>query len=95
MQRASAHKRTLQWLRFVVRFEAISDFFERVAFSNRRARWTLHKCQKSCGERRRGFVRPPLFVDRELKIGKTRQACLVIENSQARGDCARGKRRNG
>jgi hypothetical protein len=41
------------------------------------------------------LVRPGLFVDRELKVGKTRQACLGIENAQAHDDRARKKRRNG
>src|SRR5580700_3491322 len=68
---------------------------ERVASSNRRAQRTLRKCQKSCGERRCRLVRPGLFVDRELKVGKTREACLGIENAQARDDRARRKRRNG
>ena len=66
-----------------------------MASSNRRAQRTLRKCQQSCGERRCGLLRPGLFVDRELKVGKTREACLGFENAQARDDRALRKRRNG
>jgi len=37
----------------------------------------------------------PRLVDRELKVGQTREACLGIENAQARDDRALRKRRSG
>jgi hypothetical protein len=57
------------------------DRFERVAFSNRRARWTLRERQQSCGERRGGLVGLGLLVNGELEIGQTRQALLDAENA--------------
>jgi hypothetical protein len=46
----------------------------------------LRKCQQNCGERSWA-----LFVDSKLKVGKTRQFCLGIDNAQAGDDHAAGR----
>jgi hypothetical protein len=64
---------------------SIADFGrpERRVISNRWARWTLCKRQQSCGERGYGFIGLRLLVDRELKVGKTREAFVRAEDPQA------------
>src|ERR1700719_2758019 len=73
---------------------SIADFGrpERRVISNRWARWTLCKRQQSCGERGYGFIGLCLLVDRELKVGKTREAFVSAEDPQAGDDRAGGKR---
>jgi len=77
---------------------SIADFGrpERRVISNRWARWTLCKRQQSCGERGYGFIGLRLLVDRELKVGKTREAFVRAEDPQAGDDRAgSGGRRDG
>jgi hypothetical protein len=51
----------------------------------------LRERQQNCSERRCGLL---AGASRELNVGQTREACLGIENAQARDDRALSKRRN-
>ena len=63
-----------------------------VAFSDRRARWTLRKRKQCRGKSCSGFVGPDLLVNGEVKVGKTRQTFLGTENAQASDQSAGRKR---